>query len=76
MTQTVKYGIPTSEMLTMLPQIRESQWVNLVGVHTHSGRHSKKDAFWRSLVSNFVKLTKEISDGIGGMCSGFAGSIG
>lgn len=66
MTQTVKYGIPTSEMLPMVPQIRNSQWVNLVGVHTHSGRHSKSDAFWRSLVSNFVKLTKQISVEMGG----------
>ena len=66
MTQTVKYGIPTSEMLAVLPQIRASQWVELVGVHTHSGRHSKKDAFWHSLVRNFVLLTKQISDGMGG----------
>ena len=45
MTQTVKYGIPTSDVRNMLPALRESKWVNLVGVHTHSGRHSKKDAF-------------------------------
>lgn len=65
MTQTVKYGIPTSEMLNMLPQIKESKWVDLVGVHTHSGRHSKKAVFWQSLVRNYVKLIKQISDGIG-----------
>ena len=65
MTQTVKYGIPTSEMLSMLPQIRQSKWVDLVGVHTHSGRHSKKAVFWQSLVRNYATLIKQISDGIG-----------
>jgi diaminopimelate decarboxylase len=66
MTQTVKYGIPTSEMLSMVPKIRDSQWVQLVGVHTHAGRHSKKTAFWQSLVRNLVVLIKQISDGMGG----------
>ena len=65
MTQTVKYGIPTSEMLPMVPKIRDSEWVELVGVHTHSGRHSKKLSFWGSLIRNFVKLTAEIRDGMG-----------
>jgi len=65
MTQTVKYGIPTSEMLPMIPKIKASKWVDLVGVHTHSGRHSKKPAFWQSLVRNYVQLIKQISDGMG-----------
>ena len=65
MTQTVKYGIPTSEMLPMIPKIKDSKWVELVGVHTHSGRHSKKAVFWQSLVRNFVQLIKQISDGMG-----------
>jgi diaminopimelate decarboxylase len=65
MTQTVKYGIPTSEMLPMIPRIRASKWVELVGVHTHSGRHSKKAIFWQSLVRNYVRLIKQISDGMG-----------
>ena len=65
MTQTVKYGIPTSEMLPMVPKIRDSEWVELVGVHTHSGRHSKKQAFWGSLIRNFVKLTAEIREIMG-----------
>ncbi len=65
MTQTVKYGIPTSEMLSMIPKIKESKWVNLVGVHTHAGRHSKKAVFWQSLIRNYVALIKQISEGIG-----------
>lgn len=66
MTQTVKYGIPTSEMLPMVPKIRDSEWVELVGVHTHSGRHSKKPSFWGSLIRNFVSLTAQIREGMGG----------
>jgi diaminopimelate decarboxylase len=65
MTQTVKYGIPTSEMLPMISKIKASKWVDLVGVHTHSGRHSKKAVFWQSLIRNYVKLIKQISDGMG-----------
>ncbi len=65
MTQTVKYGIPTSEMLPMIPKINGSNWVELVGVHTHAGRHSKKAVFWQSLIRNFVNLIKQISDGMG-----------
>ena len=66
MTQTVKYGIPTSEVMSMLPQIKASKWVDLVGAHTHSGRHSKKDEFWISLISNYVDLIKKISDELDG----------
>jgi diaminopimelate decarboxylase len=76
MTQTVKYGIPTSEMLPMVPLIRKSQWVNLVGVHTHSGRHSKKAVFWESLVRNLVSLIKQISDGMGNNWSPHIVSVG
>ena len=76
MTQTVKYGIPTSEMLPMVPKIRTSNWVNLVGVHTHSGRHSKKAAFWQSLVRNLVALIKQISDGMGDNWSPHIVSVG
>lgn len=76
MTQTVKYGIPNSELLPMVPQIRESAWMDLVGVHTHSGRHSKKDEFWISLVRNTVAVTKQISDEYGGGWSPHIVSIG
>ena len=76
MTQTVKYGIPTSEMLPMVPLIKASQWVNLVGVHTHAGRHSKKAIFWQSLIRNLVALTKQISDGMGDNWSPHIVSVG
>jgi diaminopimelate decarboxylase len=76
MTQTVKYGIPTSEMLPMVPKIKASQWVNLVGIHTHSGRHSKKAIFWQSLVRNLVVLIKQISDGMGDNWSPHIVSVG
>jgi len=76
MTQTVKYGIPTSEMLPMVPKIRDSEWVELVGVHTHSGRHSKKESFWGSLIRNFVSLTAQIRDEMGGDWSPKIISIG
>jgi diaminopimelate decarboxylase len=62
MTQTVKYGIPTSEMLPMVPEIAASEWLDLVGVHAHSGRHSSGTEFWRSLIAAEVDLIAQIRD--------------
>ncbi len=76
MTQTVKYGIPNSELLPMVPRIKESEWLDLVGVHTHSGRHSKTDEFWVSLVRNTVKVIKQIADEYGDDWSPHIVSIG
>ena len=76
MTQTVKYGIPNSELLPMVPRIRESAVLDLVGVHTHSGRHSKTDEFWISLVRNTVKVIKQISTEYGDNWSPHIVSIG
>ncbi len=65
MTQTVKYGIPTSEVIEMLPQFATMPHVKLVGVHTHAGRHSKKPVFWESLTRSIVDMIKVIHDGVG-----------
>lgn len=66
MTQTVKYGIPTSDLAEMVAKIAASENLNLTGAHTHSGRHSKKPEFWVSLIKNFVKLIADIRAGMGG----------
>ena len=66
MTQTVKYGIPTSQMLPMVPRIAELDRVDLVGVHSHAGRHSKRAEFWTSLVSGMAELIDRISELAGG----------
>ncbi len=65
MTQTVKYGIPTSEVIQMLPKFKNMPNVKLVGVHTHAGRHSKKLVFWEALTTSIVDMIKVISDGVG-----------
>ncbi|MDJ0791505.1 MAG: alanine racemase [Acidimicrobiia bacterium] len=66
MTQTVKYGIPTAEMLPMVKRAIELPNVDLVGVHSHAGRHSKKLDFWRSLVTGMVRMIDRIRDEAGG----------
>jgi len=66
MTQTVKYGIPTSEVMQMLPKFKNMPNVHLEGVHTHAGRHSKKPIFWNSLVASIVDMIKIIHDGVEG----------
>ena len=65
MTQTVKYGIPTSEVIEMLPKFAHMPNVKLEGVHTHAGRHSKKPVFWKALVTSIVDMIKVIHDGVG-----------
>ncbi len=66
MTQTVKYGIPNSELLPMLPRTRELSHVEPVGVHMHIGRHSKKLTVWQQLTRAFVDEIRRIREGLGG----------
>ncbi|MEM6497897.1 MAG: hypothetical protein AAF709_14380 [Pseudomonadota bacterium] len=66
MTQTVKYGIPNSDLAGMVARLAVSENLNLIGAHTHSGRHSKKPEFWQSIARNFVKMLVEIRAGMGG----------
>jgi diaminopimelate decarboxylase len=60
MTQMIKYGIPSSELLGMLPILAESEEINLLGVHVHMGRHSKKANVWQAWVRHCVLLLQEI----------------
>lgn len=66
MTQAIKYGVPTSELLSMGIKAKHSPHVDPTGVHAHMGRQSKKPEVWRSWVANCVKLTKELSDAMDG----------
>lgn len=66
LTQTIKYGIPTSELLPMGPRAIELPYVEPVGVHIHMGRHSKKLAVWAQLIESYVGLIKQLSELMGG----------
>ena len=66
MTQTVKYGIPTSEMPPMVPRALELPNVDLVGVHSHAGRHSKHFEFWDKMVTAQVRMIDLIREAAGG----------
>jgi len=66
LTQTIKYGIPTSEVLPMGPRAIELPYVEPVGVHIHMGRHSKKLAVWAKLIESYVELITQLSDRMGG----------
>ncbi len=61
MAKLIKYGIPKSEALAMAKRVGQLEHVNLVGVHVHMGRHSKKLEVWDSWVRNTVALTAELS---------------
>ena len=62
LTQIIKYGIPTSELLPMGPRAMHSRHINPIGIHVHMGRHSKKLDVWRSWVRHSVLITKRLSD--------------
>ena len=66
LTQIIKYGIPTKEVLELAARISEMSHVEPVGVHVHMGRHSKRPVVWESWVRACVRLTKEVSDVMGG----------
>jgi diaminopimelate decarboxylase len=66
MIQLIKYGIPTSDLPEIARKIRASANVDLVGVHVHMGRHSKRLEVWQSWVRNTVSLIKELSIAMNG----------
>lgn len=66
LTQIIKYGIPTREALEMAARFKTLNNVEAVGIHVHMGRHSKKPLVWEAWVRACVKLTRELSDVMGG----------
>lgn len=66
LTQIIKYGIPTKEALEMAARINDLEHVDPIGVHVHMGRHSKQPIVWEAWVRACVKLTREVSDVMGG----------
>ena len=66
MTQYIKYGIPTSELLVMGPRAAQLDRVNPVGIHVHMGRHSKHLEVWQAWVRHCVLLAKQLSDTMNG----------
>lgn len=66
LTQIIKYGIPTKEVLELAARIAEREHVEPVGVHAHMGRHSKRPEVWEAWIRACVKLTRELSDVMGG----------
>lgn len=61
LTQLIKYGIPTSELLPMGPRAMELAHIDPVGIHVHMGRHSKRLEVWEAWVKHCVLLTKRLS---------------
>lgn len=66
MTQMIKYGIPTSEVLPMGPRAMGLPHIDPIGIHVHMGRHSKKMEVWQSWVRHCVLLTKRLSSSMDG----------
>ncbi|MEW6991612.1 alanine racemase [Colwelliaceae bacterium 6441] len=60
LTQLIKYGIPASELFSMAKRVLEIDNVDVIGVHAHMGRHSKRTTVWQSWIRNYTKLIKEL----------------
>jgi len=66
LTQMIKYGVPTSELKTLLSHVANSQHINLVGVHAHMGRHSKYPEVWEAWTRHSVEIIAQIRDQLSG----------
>jgi diaminopimelate decarboxylase len=62
LTQLIKYGIPTAELLPMCTRVMQLDHVEPIGIHVHIGRHSSQLEVWESLVTQTVLLTKQMSE--------------
>lgn len=60
LTQVIKYGIPTSELLPLADRISQSDNLELIGVHAHMGRHSKFPDVWQAWTYHCVELIAQI----------------
>ncbi len=60
LTQVIKYGIPTSELLPMVRQLSQSEDIELIGVHAHMGRHSKYPEVWQAWAHHCVELIDQV----------------
>ena len=62
-TQRVRYGIPTNEILALGPiAMAAASHVEILGFHCHIGRQSIELQVWECLVANFVKLAAALCD--------------
>lgn len=66
LTQIIKYGIPTKELLEMAGRIKGLSHIEAVGVHVHMGRHSKRPVVWEAWIRACIRLTRQVSDVMGG----------
>ncbi len=54
--QVYKSGIPTEHVLSIGKKALESEYVDLVGVHIHLGRHHYSVKYWRESIKRYIKL--------------------
>ena len=71
LTQLIKYGIPTRELLEMAPRALAFPNVDPIGVHVHMGRHSKRLIAWDAWIDACLALTREVSDLMSGWTPSF-----
>jgi diaminopimelate decarboxylase len=62
----VKYGIPLDELLPLGLVALAMDYVDLVGVHFHIGRHSADPMMWRAVVDGCIALVAQCRDEWGG----------
>lgn len=66
LTQRVKYGIPTSDVLDMGERAAKMDNIEVIGIHIHMGRHSKKLEVWEAWVEACVNVINDLNKRMGG----------
>ncbi len=64
--QVYKSGVPQEYLVEMGKRVFDMPHVELVGLHTHSGRHHPSLWYWQGLMTHFAKTVGELSRAWGG----------
>lgn len=66
LTQRVKYGIPGSDVIVMGERATLMHNIEVVGIHIHMGRHSKKLEVWEAWIKACVDIIQRLHLAMGG----------
>lgn len=64
--QVYKSGIPTEYVMDIGKKALASEYVDLVGVHIHLGRHHYSVKFWKESIKRYVKMIAALKEEWGG----------
>ena len=60
LTQRVKYGIPASDVIGMGERATRMENIEVIGIHIHMGRHSKKLEVWDAWIRACIDIIHQL----------------